>query len=311
VLQIDESPLYPFLIDRAARQATVLLPVAEPRKFTLGTRANEHGVFVTKVYGGADPAIREGYKVVEVNGENVEMAKLSSILTLLEEDGYLTNTVVLEASRIRYVTIVKEDPTVGFGITLQAYEDKAEQPLRVVDVVPHTPAGRSGEIQSGDSIVAMNGVPTTYAKAIFTLTTATEVTLEVERGRQDPMLVLATSQINVQHHAVFLKDQVYSTIEYIAVGLRGGVLPPSPWTAAADGSLADGASDSDSVVIEAIYVRKQGAELSAVHTLGMLRAGATLVAIDDVYFGPHQLAEAAAMLSSAQLANRSILVVAY
>lgn len=86
-----------------------------------------------------------------------------------------------------------------------SFDDDAEQAFRIVDVVGDSPAARSGDLQGGDNIISINGVPTTeltYAKAIHTLTTTTRVTLEAERGRQGPSLQLSTSKTNQQHQCV-------------------------------------------------------------------------------------------------------------
>jgi hypothetical protein len=60
LLQMDRSPLYPFLIDRTATQVTVQISRAAPLPFECSDRRTESGVFITKVLSGADARIREG-----------------------------------------------------------------------------------------------------------------------------------------------------------------------------------------------------------------------------------------------------------
>eukprot|EP00035_Acanthoeca_spectabilis_P037809 m.47552 g.47552 ORF g.47552 m.47552 type:complete len:601 (+) comp8870_c0_seq2:163-1965(+) len=304
LLQLDQSPLYPFLVDRSATQVTVKLPRSLRHYFECCERKTESGVFVTKILPNADPNIREGYKIVEVNGENVEMATMSTILILLTEDGFELNTVVFEASRVRSVTLDKESLRDGFGLTLQAFDDDAEQAFRIVDVVGDSPAARSGDLQGGDNIISINGVPTTeltYAKAIHTLTTTTRVTLEAERGRQGPSLQLSTSKTNQQHHAVFLRDAMYSTLEYITVTS----------TSAKSNSGKARLEQGDRVVIDDIFVRDCRAMVNPVQRLGMLGKGDAVIAIDSVYLHTSgSLDIARDMLSSTGLPSRAVITVA-
>lgn len=60
LLQLDQSPLYPFLVDRSATQVTVKLPRSLRHYFECCERKTESGVFVTKILPNADPNIREG-----------------------------------------------------------------------------------------------------------------------------------------------------------------------------------------------------------------------------------------------------------
>jgi C-terminal processing protease CtpA/Prc len=101
-------------------------------------------------------------------------------------------------------------------LLLGRYDDDVEQAFRVVNVIPDTPAGRSGQIQSGDHIISINGVPTahlTYAKAVYKLAIASEVTLEVVRGRHGQTFELTTSESNEQHQCVVASNpQTYENM---------------------------------------------------------------------------------------------------